>query len=128
MARSRCTAFFLGLPACRDGVETRLEIGQFLFQSLEPLFGSRVGLLAQRLPLDLQLHDAAPRFVHLRRHGIDFRPQPRQRNIGSCQFIVSNAYSKQISRLLSIVNSNQMALSTRSTQWLSGRYTRTRNE
>ncbi|SPE30427.1 conserved hypothetical protein [Candidatus Sulfopaludibacter sp. SbA6] len=72
---------FLALPARGQGVGLGLEIRQFFLQLGQPLFGSRILFLAQGLALDFELHDAPPRLIQLRGHGIDLRAQPRGRFI-----------------------------------------------
>ena len=56
-----------------------LQVGQLLFELAEPLDRRLVRLLAQRLALDLELHDAAAHLVELRRHRVDLHAQLRRR-------------------------------------------------
>ena len=81
---------FLQLPRALDGVLLVLPLGleplrlftqvrQLLFELLETLSRAAVGFLAQRLPLDLQLHGAAGDLVELRRHRVDLHAQLRRR-------------------------------------------------
>ena len=67
------------LPVARETVAILLQIGQLFLEPLEPLLRGPVGFLAQRLALDLELHDAAFQFVELGRHRVDFHPQLRGR-------------------------------------------------
>jgi hypothetical protein len=67
------------LPLRHQRVGFRLEIRQLLFEFRQPLFRRLVFLLLQRLALDFELHDAPPRLVQFRRHGVDLRAQPRAR-------------------------------------------------
>ena len=55
-----------------------LEIGELLLEFAEPLLRRLVALLAQRLALDLELHDAALELVELRRHRVDLHAQLRR--------------------------------------------------
>ena len=55
----------LGLPLASERRQFFLECRQFLFEPLEPILGSLVGLLLQRLALDLHLHDAAVELIKL---------------------------------------------------------------
>ena len=50
--------------------------GEFLLQLAQPVGGSAVGFLFQRLALDLELDDAAVKLVDLFGFGIDFHAQP----------------------------------------------------
>ncbi len=68
------SAFHLALSAVR----LFLQVGQFLFQPLQPLLGAGIGFLLQRLLLDLQPHDVAVEIVELLRFGIDLHLQPRR--------------------------------------------------
>ena len=68
--------FFL-LPVAREAVLVLLEIGQLLFELLQPFLGGLVGLLLQRLTLDLELHDAPLDLVELGRHRVDLHAQAR---------------------------------------------------
>ena len=68
----------LRLPALLEPAGFLLEIGQLLLERLEPGLRRVVGLLAQRLALDLEL-DAAPlELVELDRHRVDLHAQPRR--------------------------------------------------
>ena len=49
----------------------RFQVGELFLQFGQPVARRRVVFFAQRLPLDLQLHDPARDFVELRRHGLD---------------------------------------------------------
>ncbi len=54
----------------------------------EPLLRRLVALLAQRLALDLELHDAALELVELRRHRVDLHPQLRRRLVDQIDRLV----------------------------------------
>ena len=68
-------AFFFGLPLGLEGVRFGLQIGHLFFDLLQPVLGSGIGFLLQRLALDFELHDAAQDLVQIRRHGIDLGAQ-----------------------------------------------------
>ena len=65
-----------------------LEIGELFFELRQPLLRGLVLLLAQRLALDLELHDAAPDLVELRRHRVDLHPQARRRLVDQIDRLV----------------------------------------
>ena len=65
-----------------------LEVGQLLFELAEPLLRRLVLFLAQRLALDLELHDPALHFVELRRHRVDLGPQLRRRLVDQVDRLV----------------------------------------
>ena len=65
------------LPVRRQAVLVLLEVGQLLLELLQPLLRRLVRLLAQRLALDLELHDAALDLVELGRHRVDLHAQAR---------------------------------------------------
>ena len=56
-----------------------LEVGELLFELRQALLRRLVGLLAQRLALDLELHHAAAHLVELGRHRVDLHAQLRRR-------------------------------------------------
>ena len=58
-------ALFLGLPARRERIGLLFEIGELLLEAAETGLGPLVGLLLQRLALDLELHDAPVELVEL---------------------------------------------------------------
>ena len=60
----------LTLPARTQRIPLLLQVGQLLFQLLQPLAGGLVFLLAQGLPLDFELHDATLDFVELDRQTV----------------------------------------------------------
>jgi hypothetical protein len=69
-ARSSASAaseslFFSALPARRQRRRSLLEIGQLLLQRLQAALGAHIGLLLQRLLLDLQPDDVAVERVEL---------------------------------------------------------------
>ena len=65
-----------------------LGVGELLLESGKPRARRRVFLLAQRLALDLELHDAALELVELRRHRIDLHPQLRRRFVDEVDRLV----------------------------------------
>ncbi len=65
-----------GLPFRRQGRRFLLQIGQFLFQLLQPIFGRRVVFLLQGLGFDLELQDLPVQRVQLLGLGIHLHPQP----------------------------------------------------
>ena len=65
-----------------------LEIRQLLLELLQPLLRGLVRLLAQRLALDLELHDAALHFVELGRHRVDLHAQRRRRLVDQVDRLV----------------------------------------
>ncbi len=69
--------FLLGHPALGKRVRLLLEVGQLLLQPRQPVLRGGVGLLAERLALDLQLHDAAVELVERLGLGIDLHAEPR---------------------------------------------------
>ena len=69
----------LGHPALGERLALFLEIGQFLLEPLQTVLRGLVGLLLQRLALDLELDDAPVEFVERLRLGIDLHPEPRRR-------------------------------------------------
>ena len=68
----------LGLPLRGQFGRLLLELGQFLLEPLQALARGRVGLLLQRLALDLQLHDAAVELVQFLGLRVDRHAQPRR--------------------------------------------------
>ena len=78
----RATAESLPSPAASARRRLRLlflEIGELLLELRQPLARRLVLLLAQRLALDLELHDAALDLVELGRHRVDLHAQLRRR-------------------------------------------------
>ena len=67
----------LGRPALLEGTGRFLEIGELALERREARLRRVVGLLAERLALDLELHPAALGLVELNRHRIDLHPEPR---------------------------------------------------
>src|SRR5262245_32809091 len=53
-----------------------LEIRELLLELGEPIDRRAIGLLAQRLALDLELHDAPLDLVELGRHRVDLHAEP----------------------------------------------------
>src|SRR5712671_4562413 len=78
-ALHRSELFFLGTPERRELTGALLEIGDILVDLLEPLLGCLVGLLLERLALDLELDDPPIDFVDRLGLGIRFHPQPARR-------------------------------------------------
>ena len=67
----------LGLPALLHRAGLLLEVGELLLERLEARLRRVVGLLAQRLALDLELDPPALELVELDRHRVDLHAQPR---------------------------------------------------
>jgi len=76
VARIAAIAALLGLPALLHGAGLLADLAEFPLESLEARFRRVVGLLAQRLTLDLQLDPASLELVQLDRHRIDLHPEP----------------------------------------------------
>ncbi len=70
--------FLLLLPVRLQPRLLFLEVGQLLLELGQPLARRLVLFLAQRLALDLELHDAAAHLVELRRHRVDLHAQLRR--------------------------------------------------
>ena len=51
-----------------------LQVGQLFFEPTQAFSRRGIPLLAERLALDLELHDAPTHLVELRRHGVDLHP------------------------------------------------------
>jgi len=51
-----------------------LEVGQLFFEAAQALSRRGIPLLAERLALDFELHDASTHLVELGRHGVDLHP------------------------------------------------------
>ena len=66
------------LPLRRQAPAFFLQVGQFLVEFAEPFDRRLVGLLAQRLALDFELHDAPLDLVEFRRHRVDLHAQLRR--------------------------------------------------
>ena len=66
----------LGLPALLHRAALLGDVGELLLERLEPRLRRVVGLLAQRLALDLELDPPALELVELDRHRVDLHPQP----------------------------------------------------
>ena len=78
----------LGLPALLHAAGLLLEVGELLLERLEAGLRRVVGLLAQRLALDLEL-DAPPlELVELDRHRVDLHAQPRGRLVDEVDRLV----------------------------------------
>ena len=67
----------LVLPLGAQPVALLPAVRQLPLESLQPGAGARVALLAQRLPLDLELHQAALHLVELDRQRVDLGAQLR---------------------------------------------------
>src|SRR4051794_64416 len=65
------------LPLSLHRVGALAQVGELALDRLAPFDRHRVGLLRQRLLLDLELHDAALDLVDLDRHRVDLDAQPR---------------------------------------------------
>ena len=78
-SRSHCARSVVGL---------RLQVGQLLLELRQPVPGGGVGLLAQRLALDLELHDPAGDLVQLGRHRVDLGAQPGRRLVDEVDGLV----------------------------------------
>ncbi len=70
---------FLVLPAACDRIGFLFEIDDLLLEALQPVLRGGVGLLLQRLALDLELHQAPVELVELLRLGVDLHAQARRR-------------------------------------------------
>ena len=81
-------ARLLGLPALLHGAGLLLEVGQLLLERPEPRLRGVVGLLAQRLALDLELDPPALELVELDRHRVDLHAQPRGRFVDQVDRLV----------------------------------------
>src|SRR4051812_34387197 len=68
--------FLLRLPALRQLGRLLLEIGELLLERGEPVFGSAVLFLLQRLALDLELDDPAVEILDLLGLRLDLHPDP----------------------------------------------------
>ena len=68
----------LRLPARGERGRLLLEVGELLLQPLQPVLRRLVGLLLQRLALDLELDDAPVELVERLGLGIDLHAQPRR--------------------------------------------------
>ncbi len=67
----------LRLPALLQRAGLLLEVGQLLLERGEARLRGVVGLLAERLALDLELDPAPLGLVELDRHRVDLHPEPR---------------------------------------------------
>src|SRR5256712_2918442 len=67
----------LVLPVRLERAHLLVEASDLAADLVEAALGERVGLLLERLLLDLQLHQLAAYLVHLRRHGVDLHAQAR---------------------------------------------------
>ncbi len=65
------------LPAGPEGRALLGKISQLALERCQSLLGGLVGLLLQRLSLDLELTDLPLELVEFRRHRVDFSAQPR---------------------------------------------------
>ena len=79
---------FSDLPLRRERVGLFLELGEILFEPLQPILGAGVALLFQRLLLDLEPHDLAIEIVELFGLGIDLHAQPRRRLVDKVDGLV----------------------------------------
>ena len=67
--------FFFHLPVSLPGARLLAQLSELRFDLLQPLARVRVGLLQQRLALDLQLQDAPLDFVNFHRQRINLHAQ-----------------------------------------------------
>ena len=84
----RLDRLLLLLPVCGQPVLVLLEVGELLFELLETFAGRFILLLAQRLALDLELHDPALDLIQLRGHRVDLHAQPRSRLVDEVDRLV----------------------------------------
>ena len=78
----------LVLPAACDRIRFLFEIDELLLQPSEPVFRGGVGLLLQRLALDLELDDAPVELVELLGLGVDLHAQARRRLVDEVDRLV----------------------------------------
>src|SRR5829696_3259138 len=78
----------LALPLDEHRVELLAAPGQLGLDRLQARAGGLVGLLLERLLLDLELHDPAAHLVDLRGHGVDLDLQPRGRLVDEVDRLV----------------------------------------
>src|SRR5690606_15222017 len=76
------------VPLRPQGVTLFLQAGQLALEGLQSLGGRLVRFLAQRLALDLELHDATLGFVELDRHGSDLHADLRCRLVDEVDGLV----------------------------------------
>ena len=76
------------LPALAQTAGLLLQVGQLLLQGGQPLPGGGVGLLAERLALDLQLPDLALHDIQHCGQGVDLDAQPRGRLVDEVDRLV----------------------------------------
>ena len=76
------------LPAGAQCTALLLQVGQFLLQFLQSFLAGPVLLLLERLPLNLQLHDAPVHLVQSGRLGVNLHPQPGGRLINQVNRLV----------------------------------------
>ncbi len=76
-AGGRAELVLLGLPPGGDRRRALLEIGQLLLQADQPVARGGIGLLLERLGLDLEPHDLAVDRIELFRLRIDLHAQAR---------------------------------------------------
>ena len=78
----------LALPLLAQGLGLLLELRQLPLDLLQAVARGGVGLLLQRLALDLELENAAGDLVQLRRHGVDLGAQPGRRLVDEVDGLV----------------------------------------
>ena len=86
-----CAPASFSFSSCQRWVRTRrlfLEIGELLLQLLQAVLGGAVGLLLQRLALDLELDDAPVELVEMLGLGVDLHAQPRRRLVDEVDGLV----------------------------------------
>ena len=78
----------LGLPALLHRAGLLGDLGQLLLQRLETRLGRFVLLLAERLPLDLELDPASLELVELDRHRVDLHAEAARRLVDEVDRLV----------------------------------------
>ena len=78
MARIAAIAAFSASQRCFSAPRLLLEVGELLLERRESRLRRVVGLLAERLALDLELDPAPLGLVELDRHRVDLHPEPRR--------------------------------------------------
>ena len=86
-AARRC-ADFSASQRCFIAPASSPIVGELLLERLEARLRGVVGLLAQRLALDLELDPAALELVELDRHRVDLHPQPARRLVDEVDRLV----------------------------------------
>ena len=84
----RLDGALLALPLRPQAAAFLLQVREVLVEPRQALLRGGVGLLAQRLALDLELHDPAFRLVELDRQRVDLRPQLGRRLVDQVDGLV----------------------------------------